>query len=356
MAPDDRSLPTDLMHILHVLYCSGRGGLVQAYLDMTDMLLAQGHRLTALIGPDTPCQQELEARQVPVLRVACRGFSDPLAAWRVRRILRSLQPDSILAHNSRAMQLLRKARGRRAIPLIGVSHSMKTKRAMGMDRMIVLTEAMREQFLAAGYAAEQLHLVPNAINLKSEGQRVQGEGLQGRDIIIGALGRFTEEKGFDLLIEAVALLRKKGQAVRLKLGGDGPLRAALAAQAAQRGIADQVQFAGWVEDKTAFFRDVDVCCVPSHEETFGLVVLEAWALGVPVVATDAYGPASLIVHGETGLLAPRGDATAFAKALQRLAADAALQRQLAEAGSKAVRVYRPEVVSQKLEQLMHSTH
>jgi glycosyltransferase involved in cell wall biosynthesis len=142
------------------------------------------------------------------------------------------------------------------------------------------------------------------------------------------------EKGFDLLLRAFAQCATVNKQARLRLAGDGPQRSALIRAAADLGIVDRVEMVGWVDDITAFFAGIDVFVFPSRPEFDGLpnVILEAMALGRPVVATDVGGVASVIEDGVTGYLVPPLDVAALAAAMERAATadgrlrDAALAR------------------------------
>ncbi len=146
-----------------------------------------------------------------------------------------------------------------------------------------------------------------------------------------ALGRLHHSKGFDVLIEAVAQVPR----LHLWLAGEGEERAALEARAAKLGIDTRVTFLGWRDDVAALLAAADMLVCPSRHEPLGNVVLEAWAAGVPVVATASEGPRALIRDGETGLLVPVEDADALAARDARLAADRAPRAALAAAGRAA---------------------
>jgi glycosyltransferase involved in cell wall biosynthesis len=98
-----------------------------------------------------------------------------------------------------------------------------------------------------------------------------------------------------------------------------------------------VRFLGWIEDKQTFFGALDLACVPSREEPFGIVVLEAMAHGRAMIATDVAGPREIISHGIDGLLVPRAEPPALAAALASLLDDPARRRALAAAGLETVR-------------------
>ncbi|MEK7245641.1 MAG: glycosyltransferase, partial [Pseudomonadota bacterium] len=146
-----------------------------------------------------------------------------------------------------------------------------------------------------------------------------------------AMGRLHENKGFDVLIEAVARL----PGVYLWIAGEGPRYADLEARAQQLFVKPRVRFLGWRDDAPALFAACDVFVCPSRHEPLGNVVIEAWAQGVPVVATESRGPAALVRHGETGLLVPVDDARALAHAIQQLLADREQAARLGRAGRSA---------------------
>ena len=131
---------------------------------------------------------------------------------------------------------------------------------------------------------------------------------------IGAVGRLSPEKGFDLLIQAMEYL----PGYRLLILGDGPEGRALKALAEKLGVADQVAFTGWVDPPWTDSYEFDVVAIPSEVEAFGLVAVEAMRVGIPVVATRVGGLPEVIEDGITGLLVPPADAEALADAIRRL--------------------------------------
>jgi glycogen(starch) synthase len=118
------------------------------------------------------------------------------------------------------------------------------------------------------------------------------------------VGRLTREKGFDLALAAFAALSPRFPEACLIMAGDGAERRALEATAAQLGLADRVRFVGWVEPERVpdLMNTASVVVVPSREEAFGIVALEAAAMARPVVATRVGGLPEVVVHGQTGLL------------------------------------------------------
>jgi glycosyltransferase involved in cell wall biosynthesis len=155
-----------------------------------------------------------------------------------------------------------------------------------------------------------------------------------RPFVIGYVGRLTQEKGIDVLLQAVSQLSGDW---RLRIVGGGPLRETLPARAGELGIADRVAVQDGVPSTQVpdLMRQLDVLAVPSltmpnWKEQFGRVIIEAMACGVPVVGSDSGEIPNVI--GDGGLVTPEGDASALADALQRLQTDRQLRADLGRRG------------------------
>jgi glycosyltransferase involved in cell wall biosynthesis len=184
----------------------------------------------------------------------------------------------------------------------------------------------------SGWPAERIHYLPNFATTTPAPPLPRASLGTPEDAPLAlALGRLHRNKGFDVLLAAVAQVPH----LYLWLAGEGEERAALEGQAHALGIAARVRFLGWRDDVPALIAASDMIAVASRHEPLGNVVLEAWAAGVPVVAAASEGPGALIRDGETGLLARTEDADALAAALKRIAADRALGAALAAGGRAA---------------------
>lgn len=134
------------------------------------------------------------------------------------------------------------------------------------------------------------------------------------------IGRLSPEKRVDVAIDAVAMLTQADPSIRLSIAGDGPLRGTLEHRTRRLGIERNVRFLGWVarEDVPSLINRATAVLLPSEEEAFGLVALEAAVMARPVVATCRGGLPEIVGHGETGVLIERPDASALAEAVALL--------------------------------------
>ncbi|MFB7929179.1 glycosyltransferase family 4 protein [Streptomyces sp. NPDC056039] len=195
------------------------------------------------------------------------------------------------------------------------------------DAVIALTEPMAG-FLTERYGVprQRLYVVPNGV---SSAYYREPRPAPHRPLRLLFVGRLQIQKNVARLLDAMALVRSE---VRLRIVGDGELRAALQAKAARLGLRD-VEFAGALhgEDLVKAYADSDAFVLPSDKEGMPLVVLEAMAAGLPVVATDVPGNRELVAG--TGLLAAPEPA-ALARRIDELAADEELWRSLARRGAR----------------------
>lgn len=140
-------------------------------------------------------------------------------------------------------------------------------------------------------------------------------------LIVGTVGRMQAEKDQVTLVRAFAQALRQQPRLRLVLVGDGPLRAAVEAEARALGLQDQVWLAGMRSDVPVVLRGLHVFVLPSRAEGISNTILEAMATGLPVLATSVGGNAELVVHGQTGLLVPPADPGAMADALASMVAE-----------------------------------
>jgi glycogen(starch) synthase len=161
--------------------------------------------------------------------------------------------------------------------------------------------------------------------------------------ILVCLGRLVRDKGFDVAIAAMSQLRRLVPAVRLVVGGDGPEAAALQERVRELGLGDRVVFAGPVApgDVPAFLTRASVVVMPSRAEGFGLVALEAAAVGRPVVAARVGGLPEVIESEKTGLLVEPDQPAALAQAVFRLLSDPARLRGMGDAARARAREIFP---------------
>jgi len=165
------------------------------------------------------------------------------------------------------------------------------------------------------------------------------EAPKGAPVLVGA-GRLVADKGFDIALRALALVRAEHPGVVLRLAGDGPARPDLEALADELGVADAVELLGWVapDRLPEVLAGASVVVLPSRwDEAFGLVALQAMQVGRPVVAAAVGGLPEVVDDGHTGLLVPKEDPEGLATAVLSLLDDPGAARRLGVAGRQRAR-------------------
>ena len=199
------------------------------------------------------------------------------------------------------------------------------------DAVVVLSHAAAAE-LARDYGARAAAVIPNGV---PQAPALQGPRAAGGQVVL-FVGRLRTRKAVAVLLAAMAKVRAELPHARLVVVGDGEQRAALAAQVAALGLGDAVELAGALgRDATqARLESADVFCLPSTYEGFPMVILEAMAAGLPVVATAVAGVPEAVRDGETGLLVAPEDATGLAAALVAVLGDPQRARAMGEAGRR----------------------
>ena len=212
-----------------------------------------------------------------------------------------------------------------------------------------------------GNARKHVHIVPNAVSdsfftyARNEQQARRVLGLPQEGAIIGVPGTLRPMKGHPFFFEAIASLihDHPGLTIAVTGGGEGRYVAELKRMVEALDISSNVLFLGYVEDMPAFYRACNVVCIPSRAEPFGRTVIEAFATGVPVIASSVGGIKEIVDHEENGLLVNYGDKAALAATLLRVLEDKELAARLRKnALQKAKSHYHEDVYKARISQIV----
>ena len=278
------------------------------------------------------------------IELAFGGRLDMSSRLALRREIRAFKPDVVLTWMNRATAFCPRGRFVR-VGRLGGYYDLKYYRRC--DHLIANTEDIVGYLHNAGWAEDRIHHLPNFVAGEAAPPAARSALYTppGAPLIL-ALGRLHENKAFDVLLHALP----KVPDAYLWIAGAGPLRGELESLAQKLGVKPRVRFLGWRNDVASLLAGADVLVCPSRHEPLGNVVIEAWAQGVPVVATDSQGPGALIEHLETGLLVPVDDSNTLGQAMAYLLAEEGLRGRLARGGRAAYenRFTEPLVVGQYL--------
>jgi GalNAc-alpha-(1->4)-GalNAc-alpha-(1->3)-diNAcBac-PP-undecaprenol alpha-1,4-N-acetyl-D-galactosaminyltransferase len=217
--------------------------------------------------------------------------------------------------------------------------------------LTVLTEEAASYF--SGFMDGRVRVIPNPIPNAARRAHDDIERRHQRGRILLAMGRLSHEKGFDLLLQAFALIAKRHPDWCLQIYGEGELRSQLEHSVSALGLAGRVHFCGFTKTPFEVMRQTDLFVVASRCEGFSNVLAEAMACGLPVVSFDCpSGPRHIVRDGIDGVLVPPRDVPALAATLERLMTDEAERRRLAANAPEVVERFGIEKVMGLWEELL----
>ncbi|HEY1798549.1 MAG TPA: glycosyltransferase [Stellaceae bacterium] len=314
-----------MTRLLQAMAGRPHGGAENFFVRLAGALQRAGQEQRVLIRCDPARAGQLRGAGVEVAEAAFGGRFDFATGRAFRREIASWRPEIVLSWMSRATQFC--PRGDFVhLARLGGYYDLKYYRHC--DHLIGNTRSIVDYAVAHGWTPERVHYLPNFV--PDPGPRSRAPREEGTMRAL-TLGRLHPNKAFDVLLDALAL----APGIDLWIGGDGDLLGALQAQAARLGLDGRVRFLGWQDEVWPLLETADFLVCPSRLEPLGNVVIEAWAAGVPVVATQSDGPRALIADEASGLLVPVDDAPALAASMTRLAGDPALRARLAAAGRQS---------------------
>ncbi|HWB13981.1 MAG TPA: glycosyltransferase family 4 protein [Pirellulales bacterium] len=348
--------------VLHARVVSAMGGGPdKTILNSPRFLDSAGYRLICayMHPPGDPGFENIRERarscDANLIGVPDRGAFDVRVARDMLRICRSQQVDIWHAHDYKSNLLGLLLRPFWPMRLVTTVHgwvqftarlnwyyAVDRRSLRHYERVICVSDDLQERCRQAGVNESRCIVVQNAIDCdefsrrRSVSDAKQHLGLPADRWLVGAVGRLSEEKGFDRLILAMDQLLSSGVDAQLCILGEGAARGELEALVARLGRQDRVWLLGYRSNTIEWYQAMDVFALSSLREGTPNVVLEAMAMEVPLVATRVAGVPTLIENGVNGLLVEPDDVGGLTQALTKLLSDHALRERLGAAGRQTV--------------------
>lgn len=289
------------MRILNAIHSQSIGGVEQVFRDYAQALESQGHQVALLISQNG--FENYASQKIFKLKNNAQIFD----FLKLILIIFCYRPDLIICHSRRLMKwtrLLKIFLPQKIFKYrtIGVNHGITFDSSLLCDYIISINQQIKG-LVDNCFDKNKSFVVHNAINIS---QKFSQKKFNNTCPVIGIYGRIEPRKGFDILLLAGKILQDRNQDFRLKIGGfevsENYNLSTIKNLAQQLQIIDKCDFVGVVKDKISFFENVDILCVPSREEPFGLVILEGFLNSTLVVASDTDGAKLLINSQQNGLL------------------------------------------------------
>lgn len=374
-----------MIRVLHVITRLTLGGSSENTVAQVVALNAAGYDCTLAVGTaesEAPVLDDARRRGCRIVGVRSLGreiapHRDLAALAALARLMRRQRSTIVHTHTSKAGFVGRlAARMARGPAVIHQPHGhifygyydkgrsaffirLERLAARWTDRIITLTEHGIEEHLAQGIGRrDQFVAVPSGVPIADLQARAPARavararlGIEPEAFVVVGVGRLVHIKGFDVVVAALPQLLAAVPAARVMLVGDGPERTALEAQAASLGAASRVRMDGAVSGTIGlvdYLAAADVCAAPSRNEGMGRAIVEAMALGVPVVGTTVGGIPSVIGNNEAGRLVPPDDPSALGAALAELGSDPRLRAKLGDAARRRAEQFSTTVADARL--------
>ena len=362
--------------VLHIITRLTLGGSAENTVATTLALMRAGYACTLAAGlaeSDADVVADARRRGCAVIDVPSLGRE--VRAWdlgvvlQLVRLIRRHGPTIVHTHTSKAGFTGRLAARMTRVPLVihqphghifyayygprttAFYVALERLAARWTDVIVTLTERGTEEHLLRRIGRPAQYVtVPSGVDTAAlraaaparEDARAR-LGVLPDEFVVAALGRFVPVKGFDLLVAALPRLAQSSPGARLLLIGDGPERERLAAMATDLGVSGRVTITGATRDVAAYLAAADVFAAPSRNEGMGRALVEAMALGLPVVGAAVGGIPAVVADGVCGRLVPAGDVGALAEALVDLAEDGALRAKLGAAAVERAEAFATAV-------------
>lgn len=335
-------------------------GVEKVFLDYSELLIKSGWQVLSIAKPGMAYRQNLLDMGSEIYEVNALGHADILTMVKLAISLRKFKPDVIICHSGRAFFMARIASRMasifKRIPIVAVNHGIKVKKFLKADYIISVNSYFANEIIKLGKDKNHSLVIPNMISVPGDFTPPQNKKFHS-PIKIGSLGRISGHKQYQTVVQAIAILKTKNIEVEFLLAGEGGHEDCVRDVARQLNVENNIKFLGWIKDKKSFFEAIDIFVLPSVDETFGIVLLEAMLYKTPIISGDSFGPNDIFVDGVDALIIPTRNVLEvpepLAKAIERLINDQNFAMELAEnAYKKFHQKYTTTIVGEQIKNLL----
>jgi glycosyltransferase involved in cell wall biosynthesis len=335
------------MRVLFVGTNRGGGGTESHFISLARALSETGHEVAAAVCPDEFIHRGLSAHiGIQLFPAEFRSRRDLRTIHDISRLMRSLRPDWLVGTFKAEYWGLALASKLGGVPLAVFSHLDQRVRPSMVSRymrlvrgVIVPSHYLRRRKIERGLPPSRVAVLANPIDvdrfranaaLRSEMRALLG--LSDRDLLLGFVGRFEPPKGVDTLARAAEIAMARNERLHVLWVGRGKSEESLHETVRAGEFAGRHHWMPWLDDVLPAYAAMDLVALPSEgSETFGRVLVEAQACGIPVLGARTGGIPEALIDGETGILVAPGDVDGWANVITELCANDALRARYAAA-------------------------
>lgn len=330
-----------------------RGGQRQVYYLARRLMQTPGFEPIVAIPTKAPLRPLLEEAGIPMLFLPSASDLNPINIFQVLRIIATQKPAIVHTNDAKGASLA--ALAKKYIGQFQLVHSRRVsyelkrgwskKKYLLGDALVAVSQEICEVLHHCGISQDKTTTIHSGIDAEMYSTEKHPHPV----LTIGAVGALSTQKGFEVLIDALAELRKDDSMPdwQCLIAGDGPLFQELKVRADELGMADAILFLGY-RDSREVLPEIDILTVPSVDgEGSNAVIKEGWATATPVITSDLASNLELVTHEHDGLVFRNRDARELAKSISRLVHDTELKTQLVKNGSQTCTQFTDQAMANK---------
>ena len=356
--------------ILHVITSLGLGGAEKLLLSYLKNLDKKKYSFYVCCLRDKPDDLSFEISEyAQIINLKMKNKFNPAVIFHLLNVIKKIQPEIIHTHlfQPRIYTTFAHLLYRRGV-LITHKHSIVNPRKHHIfmllemvtilfnNKVIAISESVKKSLNKYEFIPKsKIFVLTNSIDCKKFNEAFKQRAYPiDKSIVIGTVGRIERVKGIKYLLLAMKIILRQYSNARLEIVGDGSELNELKLLAEKLGISNSVIFFGKLAHPIPNYSRMDIFVLPSLLEGFGIVLLEAMAAGIPVIATNVHGIKEVVIDGKSGILIPPKNPEAIAKSVLRIIEDPRLSKDLVEEGFKRARLFDIQEHLLKLENLYNS--
>jgi glycosyltransferase involved in cell wall biosynthesis len=333
-------------------------GVERCFIDYSKHLMAFGNEVVSVTQNNMVYCDEVRATGSRLVEVPAFGKGDIYTMLRMAWLFFKFKPEVIICHSGRALFFARVARllsGGKA-KIVGIDHGVNPRKFLEADYALTVNSYFSKELIRAGMPENRALVIPNMIEVPGDFDMMKKEPF-ANPIRLGALGRLYPEKNFAMILKAMKILQGRGIEAIFSIGGVGVVEQELSDLAKELDLEKNFKLLGWTNDKKSFFNSIDIFILPSLQETFGIVLLEAMLYSTPIITSNTWGPDEIIKDGINGLKIsidnPEAVPLLLADAIEKMVKNETEAKKMAETAYKGFfENYSAEMVGKKLNEIM----
>lgn len=334
--------------IINIMLSRELGGIQESFLSYGKALASAKYDVLNITSASAKINAYLEDYiALPSLFTWC-----PISILYLKYLIIKYKPNIIIAHGRRGVSFSYLAKRHQL--LIGVAHNYKIQHLIDKcDHIITITDHLKEYIIKAGVSRDVITTIPNMISVNLD--YIAPKYNLSKAVVIGAMGRFVQKKGFADFLHAIKILHDKKLNIQVIIGGSGAEENRLKNLSQRLGLSDIVKFIGWVQDKDDFFSNIDIFCLPSKHEPFGIIILEAMHHSRPIISSNSEGPNEILEDKKDALIFDKNSVEEMAWCLEKAILNPLeASRYSKSAYQKLINKYDVKKIAYKLDLLIRS--